>query len=278
MKRIIKISVWSLLLCGLIVTLGFVSKEQKAVPCTGIDIAIDHSTDNNFIDENDIRTILYDKGDSLVGHPISTLDITQMEKVIRNNPFVENAEVYETIDGEIKIEIKQRTPLLRVFNMRDESFYIDENGTFMPTSEKYASDVMVANGFIKAPFRIRTLKLSVPGEEEDTLYKKSILDDLFVLAKYIDKNDLLKSMILQVYVNEEGVIELTPRVGDHQVILGDISDLDEKFEKLIALYQKGLSKTGWENYKTVDLQYKNQVVCTKRTMDIAMVKKTEEHK
>lgn len=252
-----------MLIGGLFVTLGFVSSEQKAVPCKGIDIAMDPASEHYFIDESDIRTILFDKGDSLVGHPLSTLNIAQMEKVIRNNPFVENAEVYETIDGEIKIEVTQRTPLMRVFNTRNESFYIDENGTFMPTSEKYSANVMVVNGHINAPFTIRTLNLSDEGKEDST-YSRNILDDVFQMARFIEKDDLLKSLIVQVYVNEEGEIELTPRVGNHQIVFGDISDMNEKFRKLVVLYQKGLSKTGWGQYKTIDLKYKNQVVCTKR--------------
>ncbi len=276
MRRIIKISIWSLLMCGLIVTLGFVNAEQKSVPCKGIDIVIDHSTENMFIDETDIKTILLDKGDVLVGHPLSTLNITQMEKVIRNNPFVENAEVYETIDGEIKIEVKQRTPLLRIFNLQGQSFYLDENGTFMPTSEKYTSNVMAANGYITEPFSIRTLKFPKAEEAIDTNYKKTIIDDLFQMARFIKYNELLTSLIVQVYVNDVGEIEITPRVGNHQVLFGDISDMKEKFEKLVVLYQKGLSKTGWDNYLTIDLRYKNQVVCTKRNA-ITVVKEVEEH-
>ncbi len=266
MKKVIKISIWALLLCGFIVTLGFVNSEQKAVPCKGIDIAIDHTTENNFIDESDIKTILYDKGDSLVGHALSTLNITQMEKVIRNNPFVENAEVYETIDGEINIEVKQRTPLLRIFNAWNESFYIDEYGTFMPLSEKYSANVLVVNGYINDRFKIRTLQFFTE-EHIDTTYKKTIIDDLFQMAKFIEKDDLLKSLIVQVYVNEEGEIELTPRVGNHQILFGDITDMGEKFKKLVVLYQKGLSKTGWDQYKTINLKFKDQVVCTRRDVE-----------
>jgi cell division protein FtsQ len=264
LKRILNISVWLLLFSGLIVTLGFVNKEQKAAPCKEIDISIDHSksTDDNFIDENDIKTIVYDKGDSLVGHPLATLNIAQMEKVIRNNPYVQNAEVYETIDGKIKIDVQQRKPLLRIFNSHFESFYIDEKGTYMPTSEKYAANVMVASGLIKEPFRIRTLNTG----SKDTSYKKTIVDDLYQLALFIEKDALLKSLIVQVYVNEDNSIELTPRVGTSQILLGTIENMQEKLKNLLIVYQKGFTKTGWDQYETINLNYKNQVVCTKKTV------------
>jgi cell division protein FtsQ len=263
LKRILNIAIWLLLFSGLIVTLGFVNQEQGASPCRAIDIAIGHETDNNFIDESDVKTIVCDKGNALVGHPLSTLNINQMEKVIRNNPFVENAEVYETINGIVKIDVKQRKPLLRIFNSHDESFYVDENGTYMPLSEKYSAPVMVATGYIKERFRIHTLKINPAQEDQDTTYHKTIIDDLFLLAKHIDTDELLKSLIVQVYVNQEGLIELTPRIGNYQIVLGTIDNMKEKLKNLIVVYKKGLSKTGWDQYESIDLQYKNQVICTK---------------
>jgi cell division protein FtsQ len=263
LKRILNASIWLLLLSGLIVTLGFVNKEQEAEPCKGIEIAIAHETENNFIDEQDIKTIVYDKGDALIGHPMATLNIAQMEKIIRNNPYVDNAEVYESIDGKIKIDVTQRKPLLRIFNSHFESYYIDEKGTFMPTSEKYTANVMIATGAIKEPFRIHTLNLGA-NHSQDSTYKKTIVDDLFQLASYINKNELLKSLIVQVYINEDGTIELTPRVGNAQILLGTIDNLEEKLNKLLLVYEKGFSKTGWDLYETIDLNYKNQVVCTKK--------------
>jgi cell division protein FtsQ len=52
-------------------------------------------------------------------------------------------------------------------------------------------------------------------------------------------------------------------VGNHKIILGDCSDLEQKFKKLFAFYKDGLNKIGWNTYKTINLKYKNQVVCTR---------------
>ena len=70
--------------------------------------------------------------------------------------------------------------------------------------------------------------------------------------------------IVQIYVDEKNNVELIPRVGNHNIILGDASDLENKLEKLMIFYKKGLSKTGWNEYSTINLKYKNQIVCTKR--------------
>ena len=92
----------------------------------------------------------------------------------------------------------------------------------------------------------------------------SILNKLYYLASYVNKDKFLRSQIIQVYINKEGEIELVPRVGNHIIVLGDVNDLDEKFEKLMIFYKKALGYAGWNNYKTINLKYNNQIVCVKK--------------
>ena len=79
-----------------------------------------------------------------------------------------------------------------------------------------------------------------------------------------NKSELWSAEIQQFFVNEEGDIEFIPRVGNHTVVLGNDQFLDEKFNKLIHFYKEGLNKKGWDNYKVINLKYKNQVVCIKK--------------
>ena len=46
-------------------------------------------------------------------------------------------------------------------------------------------------------------------------------------------------------------------------MIGDAEDLDKKLYKLRLFYAEGLNKTGWNEYKVINLKYANQVVCTK---------------
>ena len=48
------------------------------------------------------------------------------------------------------------------------------------------------------------------------------------------------------------------------IVIGEVYNLESKFNKLMLFYEEGLSKTGWNEYKTINLKYKDQVVCTKR--------------
>jgi cell division protein FtsQ len=93
----------------------------------------------------------------------------------------------------------------------------------------------------------------------------SVLDDIYRIADYINKDPFRKSLIGQIYVTGAKEYELVPLVGTFRIVLGDSNDLEEKFAKLMVFYRDGLRNTGaWNDYALISLKYKNQIVCTKR--------------
>jgi len=242
MKKIINISLWTLSIIFLLITMGFVNREQREISCTSVDIRINYDHNNFFVEKGDILSMIAAKGIKLAGVPLSAINYEYIETLINTNPSIAKTEVYSTIAGDIKIDIVQRSPIIRIMASDPSmNFYIDENGAKMPLSSKHTSRVLIASGNIKT----------------------SMLDDLFKLAKYVNKNNFWKSQIQQIYIDLDGEIELIPRVGRHKIIFGDVSDMNEKFEKLIIFYKRGLNYTGWNKYKIINLKYKNQIVCTK---------------
>ena len=142
------------------------------------------------------------------------------------------------------------------------SYYLDENGFIMPLSQNYTARLLVVNGRINEPFATRyTLNFNTLA---DTLKTKTLLDEIYTLSKYIDQSDFWKAQIEQVYVNKQLEMELIPKVGNHRIVFGEVENIENKFEKLMVFYKKGLSKTGWNEYSEINLKYKNQVVCTKK--------------
>ena len=66
------------------------------------------------------------------------------------------------------------------------------------------------------------------------------------------------------YIKENKEIELIPRVGNHNILLGNINGYEEKFKKLKLFYSEGVKQTGWNNYKEINLKFKDQIVCVKK--------------
>jgi len=262
-KRILRISTYVIIVVAFLVTLGFADHRQDVMPCTSVNVVIKDTMGHNFVEEKEIMDMVNNKFGALKGKPLSSINISLLEKIINTNPFVADAEVFSTIDGKINIEVKQRTPIVRIVNMKDESFYIDDQGVFMPLSSDYTARVTVANGFIFDTESERKVVV-YDGEKRDTAIKLSRIDEIFHVADYIYHHDFWNAQIEQIYINVNGDIELIPSVGSQNIILGSSEGLEKKLNKLFLFYHEGLNKTGWNKYKTINLKYEGQVVCTKK--------------
>lgn len=239
--------------------MSFVSFSRNNETCSNLMINLGNN--NIFIDKNDLDSLIKHRLGPIKDKSMGEISNVQIENVIGNNPFVKNVHVYSTIDGELSIEVQQRIPLLRVFNPLNQSFYVDEDGNFMPLSEKSSARVLMINGFIYDTYRNRSVKLL---DWKDTVTRsKTMMDTLYTLTNFIHKDNFLNALIQQIYVNEDRELELVPYVGKQIILLGDISDMDLKFKELLILYKKGFSKSGWSAYNYINLKYKNQIVCTK---------------
>lgn len=261
-KKLLRVSAISLLIAAFLLSAGLVRSHEKAVTCKSVNINIDEAEGNFFVEQNDIMNVIHDKWGELVGKRVDAINMNLLETMIQNNPFILRAEVFSTIDGEVNIDVKQREPVLRIINSENQSFYIDKKGMFMPVSDKFASYVPVASGNIPDKYVSGSI-IKNPNEINSGTYNKSLLEQLFEVAMFTRSDELWGVQFVQYYVNEDGDIELIPRVGNHRIILGDTQHMKEKFDKLLLFYQKGLQSADWNKYNTINLKFADQVVCTK---------------
>ena len=264
-KKILVTVLWIIALSGLMTSLAFVNKKEREVKAENIDITVSTTGQNDFVDEDDVKEFFNERQDKLLNAEVKNIDINALEKALNSHPAIENADFSVDVNGDIKINVKQRTPLVRVLTMGGESYYIDTQSKLMPLSDKYTARVLVVNGEIHEPYSRRYM-FSVNDIAKNEIFSEvSLLDDIYEMANYITKDTLLNSLIHQLSINKEKEFEMYPSIGNHKIIFGDATDIAEKFEKLKLFYREGLNKTdNWNKYSTVNLKYKNQVVCTKK--------------
>ncbi|MDP1745091.1 MAG: hypothetical protein Q8L90_05915 [Bacteroidota bacterium] len=272
-KKIAFITLWSALIIGLLVSMGFVNKEQDSLLCKSLDIKVNQDDDLYFLDKMDIAQLIFKRGDSIINQPKSTVNIPAIKQALNSHSDIANAEVYITIDGRLKVAVKQRKPVLRVFNLTGDSYYLDDEGKLMPLSDKYTAKVLVANGNIPEAYAT-SYKYSIAEISKDKEKKKNtMLDELFAMATYIDADEFWKAQVQQIYINTDNDMEIVPMVGNQKIIFGDTASMDEKFKKLLIFYQQGLNTTGWwDKYSIINLKFKSQIVCTKK--EIVKIKPT----
>lgn len=245
---------WLISLGGLVTLMSFIEIKKSETECVDVKVIIPEV--NSFIERADIDEMLLKNPGSLLGRKLHQIDIHAIENSLKANPYIEEAKVFADMDGVINIKIRQREPVLRVLNLTSQDFYIDQKGLKMPVSSNFTAHVLVANGYILEPF----------GNKVDTL-RTSLARDLYKTALFIEGDTLWREQIEQLYVNQSGEIEMVPRVGNHQIVLGNADSLKIKFGNLLAFYKKALPAVGWDAYKTITIKYTNQVVCVKNVID-----------
>jgi cell division protein FtsQ len=265
MKRILTIGLWVVSFAILATLLGFASRAHDERTCGKLIVAIKRTGTAIFITEDDVRELLESHGKMPEGKQLAEIDVAALEVLLLSHPAIERAEVFITIGGNVNVSLGQRRPLARIIAASGESYYFDERGTLMPCPEKYTAPVIVVNGFLTESYGAMYRSELDKIDPDTALKTATLLDDVWQIVKRIDADTFLRSQLVQVFITSEKKFTLVPRIGDHSIILGDASNLDAKLEKLVIFYKEGLNRTGrWATYDIIDLQYKNQIVCTKK--------------
>jgi len=168
------------------------------------------------------------------------IDLRELEFLLESNSMIKSAQVYLTVNGVLMAKVEQKVPIARVQN--SEVFYIDDQGFRMPLSTQHSARVPVVYGIV---------------EEED-------LKRVYKLALTAYNDTFLKTYLTEIHQNKNKEISLKLRLLDFEVSVGNIDNLEVKLKNLKAFYQKAKKDNMLDIYKSVNLQFDNQVVCTKK--------------
>jgi len=248
--KYILIIFFALLVAGyLVFSLWYFSGKEKANVCLNLDVILVDSSNIQLITQKDIAQILEQNDLNPIGKTFKHIRTESIENILYKNPMIKVAECYKTPSGTVTVEVMQRCPKFRVVGL--ESYYIDVDRKRMPVSENYAAYVPVVSGRVTV-----------------SMCKGKMFD----FVSYIVDNPFWNAQIEQIYVRDDLKIELVPRVGDAIIMLGVLDNFESKLEKLKKLYLNGFNVMGWNKYKVIDLQYKDQVVCSKVGQQVAQPK------
>lgn len=259
MKKILHISFTSILVAGTIFLLAFTDIEYQQKTFRTFKIDVLNPTDGAMITADEIKTLVSGKFGQIEGSPMARIDLYELENMVLANPYVSSCEVYQTIEGDLMLKARVREPLVRVINQDDDQFYLDLTGYLMPVNPRHPSHVLIASGFIADKF----ISLDKSEKPLNIFPDSSVLHQIYPVAYYISKDAFLKSFIDQIYISEKKEIELVPKIGSQTIIFGNATDAAEKLENLKTFYEKVMCNINWHTYKSINLKYKNQVVCLK---------------
>jgi cell division protein FtsQ len=231
--RILKILI-TVVLFG--VLLSFSLKRFNNAKMENVSINMNQTkTPVYFVDEKDIKDLVKQFNPT---KKIGDVKIPELEKKINEIPFVDSANVYMNLNGNLNVDIKQRIPIFRL-NKNGKDFYVDEKGVEFPISRNFSYPCML-----------------VMGDVDASEYQK-----LGRLIEKIDKDDFCKKYFIGIK-KEKGGYNLLTSDGHFKVELGDLENIDFKVQGFKTFVEKYLVYQNPQKYKKVSVKYNNQIVTT----------------
>jgi cell division protein FtsQ len=258
---------WSGFAIVLIAVLVMARRTQEQAVAKKPNVSISVVDENAFLTEQELIERLRRNSLTFDGQLMENLKTDDIEAFIRKMHEVESVEVFKRLGGNWDIRLKVRQPLARIFNTKGESFYIDAKGATMDPSPNFTARVFVFSGNI--PDQSDSLTVD-DIMHDDSLRDVRLLDDIYRIAKYVCNDRFLRAQISQVVRMKSGDFVLIPQVGSHKIIFGSAfteSDVKEKMDKLTTFYKEGLPYEGWDKYETINLKFRNQIVCKKKHVE-----------
>jgi cell division protein FtsQ len=166
------------------------------------------------------------------------LNLKVIEKLINKNSFISSADVSLELNGELGVRIVEKEPVFRVL---DDDYYIDLSVSIMPLSENYSE-------------RIPLILSEVDSTE---------LKSLGLLGNYFKNDTFLSNHITGLEIIDN---EFLFHVNSFKYLIKmkDLSDFKSRFNNYKVFYKTVINDSVLVKLKSINLNFKNQVIVQKR--------------
>lgn len=246
-SKIFKWSLLTLLLAYTVVICAWAHKEARQHVCTGIEIHTSSSKGSamDSVIRHGVSEELKEYPQRIVGTPLHQLKTSAIEKYLSGLNNFESVHCMISSRGKLVIEVVPLIPVMRVF-FGDNSYYINKDGKYITSNAEFFSDVPV-----------------VSGQFSKTFPPRSVLP----LVNFINHDNAMRDLTGMIIAENAHNLLIVPRVRGHVVNFGDTTRLDEKKRALLLFYRQVMPYKGWEEYDTISVKYRGQVIATRRNKE-----------
>lgn len=241
-KTLLKWLLLTVLLVYVVVAAAWARDEALKNMCTGISVKIAQGNTPDSISSDGVLAEIERFPDRIVGLPTSRVNTKKLEDYLKKFSTFEDVECTFSSSGKLNVKVTPMIPALRVFE-GDKSYYINKDGKVIESKASFFVDVPVATGTFSKTFTPR---------------------HILPVVNFVENDRELSKLIGMIQANGPSDILLIPRIQGHIVNFGDTTRLNEKKAALMAVYRKVMPYKGWEEYDTISVKFKGQVVATRR--------------
>ena len=204
-------------------------------------------SDSTFVPKDKIVSIL----DNYFTKESLSINFNDLEKKIKSNPHIKKVTLYKDLTGNLNVIVNQFQPIARIVNENKSKKYFDIDGEIFPTSLGYSHRVLL----IFLTSKINFLNNNLNNTEFGV--------DLLNMVKYIESDKFLSKIVSEIEVDNFKNIIILPQISKQKIIFGYPDDLVNKFRKIKIFYEDIAPAKGWNTYSSVNVKYRNQIICDK---------------
>ncbi|MBR4263789.1 MAG: hypothetical protein IKQ48_04355 [Paludibacteraceae bacterium] len=224
-------------LLGGAVAWGYAMRPSKEV-CPGLTYRWEDSS-RRYLSESELDSLLRKAEAYPVGKHIDLLTVYHIEEIVRSHPMVARAECYTTPKYEVRVDIRQRVPLMEV-RTPIERYFIDTRHTVMPWREEIRDDVLVVTGAVG------------PQAATTTLVR---------FAEWLQDEEYWRERIASVHMRTpQNAVLVLRGEGQPQVVMGSMNDYKRKLRKLRTFLDNSEEAMQGKHYRELDIRFRGQVI------------------
>ncbi len=216
--------------------------EASRHVCTGIEVHVDGSASMDSVIRHGVNEELRDYPHKIVGTQLRQLSTIDIEHYLSRYSNFESVNCMISSRGKLIIKIVPLVPVMRVF-FGDNSYYINKDGKHIASNAEFFSEVPLVTGNFNRKFP-----------------PSSVLP----LVNYITGDPMLGELVSMVVAENKDNLILVPRIRGHVINFGDTTRLDDKKRALALFYRQVMPYKGWQEYDTISVKFRGQIVATRR--------------
>lgn len=241
-KQILKWIILVLLL-AYVVGMGFWARsEADRHSCRGVAVTMGEHGLSDTITVRGVRRELMKYPSKIVGAKVNTINTLDIERYLMGLNNFEDVACYLSTNGFLNVRITPMVPEIRVFD-KDKSYYVNKDGKRIDSNAKFFTDVPIVTGNFSK--RVRP-EIVLP------------------IVRFVENDPEMKEIVAMYVVKSPHDIILIPEITGHVINFGDTTRLAEKKRMLLTAYRNIIPYKGWEEYDTISVKFRGQIVATRR--------------
>ena len=240
-KKLLILLLILLLAVYIVLAMSRMSTPPQDVRCAETAILFTEDGKAEFLSRQEVIALLRSKGINPQGQRMCDIDTRLIETTLSRHPLVSHCEAYKTASDKVIIEIRRRTPVLRVLDGQGEDFYVDPEGKTFRIPGTTAAHLPIVTGHIR-------------WQEADSLLRP--------VAEYLYQGGGWADSISQIHFLPDHTAEIIPTRQDFVIYIGKAHDIRQKMELLAKFSDRALAYIGPDKYSRINLEFNNQIICT----------------